>query len=1117
MTKKQTPEQRQKNIIKLITAKTNAKTAEKAWKKLATAFKDSYWNVMTDADIAMDMTALITAYDTKGHLDLQIAECGSDHSEIRMHLYHRKAVMPLSDSIPVFERMGLRVIAEEPFSVSPKAGDKFYIHSYHLETESGVVPDMAVVGNDIRQTFFDVKAGQAENDLLNSLVIGAGLTSRQIVILRTYASYLHQIKASFPMPAIAGAFSANADATRMIVELFETRFDPKFKGKRDAQCEKVWQKIRAYLDNVPSLQHDSIIRRYCNAIQNTLRTNFYQLNKDGTPKERVALKMASREITEIPKPAPLREIFVYSPRFEAVHLRFGFVARGGLRWSDRRSDFRTEILGLVKAQQTKNAVIVPVGSKGGFVLKATAGMNREQFMEEGVACYKQFIRSLLDVTDNLNGTKNIPPKDVVCHDDPDPYLVVAADKGTATFSDFANGESSDAGFWLDDAFASGGSNGYDHKKMGITARGGWESVKRHFREMGINTQTEDFTVVGVGDMSGDVFGNGMLLSKHIGLKAAFNHLHIFVDPNPKDLAKQHAERQRLFDKPRSLWTDYNPKLISKGGGIFDRSAKSITISPEMKKSFGITASTLTPNQLITAILKSEMDLLWFGGIGTYIKGSTESHSDVGDPNNDDIRINAKELNAKVVGEGANLGVTHMARIEYAKNGGRCNTDAIDNSAGVDCSDHEVNIKILLSAVQQKTKMSDKERNKLLESMTDEVADLVLQDNYDQTQCITAIHNSGVQALNRQRTLMRQMENIGELDRALEYLPSDDEINERFRKREGLTRPEIAILLAYAKNIAYQNILDSDVPDDPSLHNWLVDYFPTPLRKKYEAQIKGHRLSREIVATMVTNDMFNRTRASFVNDMHNRTGATDGEIARAYLIARGVFDLPTIWRQIEELDNKIPADRQSDMQEQTVRLIERMTEWFLRHETDMSNIDKCIKHYRKGVQTMAPKIESLLGEIMRADLIDRRKKFGDKKIPADLTEAIASMKVISAAVDIVRLATVHKKPVQGTAKIYYAVGQRFTLGWLRSKAGRLGGGSAWETQAVASTIDDLWALQSGITHWTMRDAGGDVEKFLSQHQSTANRIDKLLDDIKASETFDLSMLVVVSREIRSLIS
>ena len=1109
-------QERINNVLSILEKLTDAGTAKKLADTYTDAFSANYWNEVPDEEIAKDMVRVADLQNSDVEVGLRFVTSKQDIASLCARIYHKDTVLPLSDSMPILERMGFRIMAEEPFKISPASGNPIYLHRFHVDAKSGKDVDADAIADAVEQTFLDVFTNEAENDDLNSLVVDGGLSSRQIVMLRSIAAYLHQIKAPFPKGAIAQAFALNPDAVAMLLSYFEARFDPAFSGKRDSATEKIAEDIRIYLEGVSSLQHDSIIRRYFNVMQNTLRTNFYQKDADGNDKARVALKIATREIIEVPKPAPLREIFVYSPRFEAVHLRFGFVARGGLRWSDRRADFRTEILGLVKAQQVKNSVIVPVGSKGGFVLKQ-APADREGFMEEGVTCYKQFINSLLDVTDNLSGDKIIAPEQVVRNDDDDPYLVVAADKGTATFSDFANGVSRDAGFWLDDAFASGGSNGYDHKAMGITARGGWESVKRHFREMGINTQAEEFSVIGVGDMSGDVFGNGMLLSEFICLKAAFNHLHIFVDPNPTNPKACHAERKRLFEMPRSSWTDYNQDLISKGGGIFERSAKSIDISPEMKKSFGISEDKLTPNELLKAILKSQVDLLWFGGIGTYLRSTTESDGSVGDPGNDAIRITSKECNAKVIGEGANLGVTHLARIEYAQKGGRCNTDAIDNSAGVDCSDHEVNIKILLSAVQQKTGMSEDDRNTLLETMTDEVGEQCLRDNYLQTQCITAMVARGYAMIENQKRLMHDLEHTGELERALEYLPTDEELTDRMRHKESLTRPELSVLLAYAKNVSYQDILASDLPDDASLEHWLIDYFPTPLRDKYSAEIKNHRLRREIIATAITNDMFNRTRASFVSDMQHRTGMSTADIARAYLITCSVFGLRKIWGEVEALDNIVSADVQTDLLAQTTRLVERMTEWFLRNDEELKDMQATIKRYGAGVDVMSDKIESLLGAIMHADLQQRRKRFGGDNIPASVTESVAAMKVISAVADIVRLATVHNQDVLTTAKTYYACGQRFQLGKLRSRGNKMQGNSTWERMAIASAIDDLWSLQATLAHWAIRDTGGDIEKFLEAHEGLTAHIDQLLSDVSIEETFDLSMLVVVSREIRSLVS
>ena len=1109
-------QERFKTVLSILEKITDATQAKKIGDAFADAFGANYWNEVPDEEIAKDMARVAQLQASDDQVALRFITSKQDIASLCARVYHKNTVLPLSDSMPILERMGFHIMAEEPFKISPAGGGTIYLHRFHVNPSSGKDVDADSIAHAVEQTFLDVFTNRAENDDLNSLVVDGGLSSRQIVMLRSIAAYLHQIKAPFPKGAIAQAFALNSDAVDMLIAYFEARFDPEFSGKRDTAMEKIEEDIRVYLEGVSSLQHDSIIRRYFNVMQNTLRTNFYQKKADGSNKSRVALKIATREIIEVPKPAPLREIFVYSPRFEAVHLRFGFVARGGLRWSDRRADFRTEILGLVKAQQVKNSVIVPVGSKGGFVLKQ-APADREGFMEEGVTCYKQFITSLLDVTDNLDGDKIVAPDSVVRHDDDDPYLVVAADKGTATFSDYANGVSRDAGFWLDDAFASGGSNGYDHKAMGITARGGWESVKRHFRELGVNTQAEEFTVIGVGDMSGDVFGNGMLLSEFICLKAAFNHLHIFVDPNPTNPKACHTERKRLFDMPRSSWTDYNQDLMSKGGGIFERSAKSIDISPEMKQSFGITEDKLTPNELLKAILKSQVDLLWFGGIGTYLRATTESDGSVGDPGNDAIRITGKECQAKVIGEGANLGVTHLARIEYAQSGGRLNTDAIDNSAGVDCSDHEVNIKILLSAVQQKTGMSEDDRNKLLESMTDEVGELCLVDNYEQTQCLTAMVARGYAMIENQKRLMHDLEHTGELDRALEYLPTDEELTDRMRHKESLTRPELSVLLAYAKNVSYQEILASELPDDTSLEPWLINYFPTALRDKYSDEIKNHRLRREIIATAITNDMFNRTRASFVSDMQKRTGMSTADITRAYLITCSVFGLRKIWDDVESLDNIVSADVQIKLLSQSTHLIERMTEWFLRNDEELKDMQGTIDRYRAGVEVMSDKIESLLGAIMRADLAQRRERFSGDNIPASLTESVATMKVISAVADIVRLATVHDQDVLTAAKTYYACGQRFQLGKLRQRGNRMQGNSTWERMAIASAVDDLWTLQATLAHWAIRDAGGSIDTFLEGHEGLIAHIDQLLSDIDIEETFDLSMLVVISREIRSLVS
>ncbi|MCK5623731.1 MAG: NAD-glutamate dehydrogenase, partial [Alphaproteobacteria bacterium] len=718
-------------------------------------------------------------------------------------------------------------------------------------------------------------------------------------------------------------------------------------------------------------------------IHATVKTNFYLHDENGEPKPYISVKFDARRLDELPEPRPFREIFVYSPRFEGVHLRFGPVARGGMRWSDRREDFRTEVLGLVKAQQVKNAVIVPVGSKGGFVLKQPPPPgDREALQAEGIACYKTFVAGMLDITENRVGDEIVTPDRVVQKDVPDPYLVVAADKGTATFSDIANGIAQERGFWLDDAFASGGSAGYDHKKMGITARGAWESVKRHFREMGHDTQSREFTVVGVGDMSGDVFGNGMLLSEHIRLVGAFNHLHIFIDPHP-DAKKSFAERKRLFDLPRSNWADYDAKLISKGGAVIERRAKSVDITPEVKKLFGIKVDRLTPAELIQAMLKARMDLLWFGGIGTYVKSSGETHTDAGDRANDALRVDAAALRCKVVGEGANLGMTQRARIEYGLKGGRLNTDAIDNSAGVDTSDHEVNIKILMGDLMARKKISRKQRDKLLGEMTEEVADLVLRDNYQQTQALTITHYQGVGRMDEQQRLMRSLERAGRLDRALEFLPDDETLAERHAEGMPVTRPELSVLLAYAKIVTYDALLESDLPDDPILGVDLARYFPEPIRERYPDAIKRHRLRREIVATGLTNSIVNRTGPAFINEMQLRTGMDVPAIVRAYTISREVFELRGLWDEIEALDNAASADSQTRMMLQTVRTLWRITPWFLRNCAHPLDITALVGEFHEGVQRLSAALDDILAPDQRRDTAERAKRYAQAGVPDDL--------------------------------------------------------------------------------------------------------------------------------------
>ncbi len=835
----------------------------------------------------------------------------ADERTLRLRVYRTGAPIPLSASLPVLENMGLEVLDEESHEVGPAGAAPVFLHDFGLRG-ARPIPDVEAIKAITEDALLRVARREVENDGFNRLTPGAALAADDVLVLRAYAKYLKQAAFTFSQSYIEQALAAHAEIARKLAALFHARFDPALAGDRDALQKELADEIKAALAAVPSADEDRILRRLLDLIQATLRTNHWVRGADGKRKPYLAFKFLSGKVPELPDPRPMFEVWVYSPRFEAIHLRSGKVARGGLRWSDRPEDFRTEILGLMKAQVVKNAVIVPTGSKGGFVLKsAPPPSQREAYLAEGQECYRNFLRGLLDLTDNLVAGKVAPPRDVVRLDPDDPYLVVAADKGTATFSDIANGISAEYSFWLGDAFASGGSAGYDHKKMGITARGAWESVKRHFREMGIDTQTQDFTVVGIGDMSGDVFGNGMLLSRHIRLLAAFDHRHVFIDPNP-DPERSYVERERMFGLPRSSWDDYDKSLVSKGGGVYPRSAKTIALSPEAREALGISEAELAPAQLLKGILKAPADLLYNGGIGTYVKASGQRHAEVGDRANDAIRVNGNELRCKVVGEGGNLGFTQLGRVEFALKGGRMYSDAIDNSAGVDCSDHEVNIKILVGVLMEDGEMTLKQRNALLAEMTDDVAALVLADNYYQTQSLSVQGLRPDKLLDSQAALMRALERAGKLNRAVEYLPSEDEIAERRAAKVGLTPPERAVLLAYSKIALSDDLSGADIVDDAYVARTLVSYFPAKLRTRYRDYMPRHALRRDIISTVIANSMINRTGSVFVHRMQEETGATPEEVTRAYIRTRDIFDLETLWAEIDALDNRVRAQLQYEM-------------------------------------------------------------------------------------------------------------------------------------------------------------------------------------------------------------
>jgi len=1068
---------------------------------------------------------------------------GASHHELRFKIFHTGLPRPLTDVLPMLENMGLKVIAEVPYEITPEAvPEELWIRDLRLRTSFEKRVDLDEVRESFQETFGRVWRGAEESDAFNRLVLAMGLAGRQVVALRAYARYLRQVGVTFSQTYMAETLARNAEVTRLLVELFETRFDPEppepegergggrhltradpasrtDRQRREARCAEIVTRIRKALNEVGTLDEDRILRRFRNLIEATLRTNYFQQRPDGSPRPYLSFKLDSQRITGLPRPRPMVEIFVYSPRTEAVHLRGGRVARGGIRWSDRREDFRDEILGLMKSQMVKNAVIVPVGAKGGFILKRPGSGHPEDRQREAVECYKTMIRGLLDLTDNLEGETVVPPSRVVRWDDDDPYLVVAADKGTATFSDLANEVAAEYRFWLGDAFASGGSAGYDHKKMGITARGAWESVKRHFREMGRDIRHEPFTVVGVGDMSGDVFGNGMLLSRHTRLVGAFNHLHVFLDPDP-DPETGFAERERLFRTPRSTWADYDPDKISAGGGVFERSAKSVPLSPQVRELLGVDKKSLAPSELIKALLRAPVDLLFLGGIGTYVKAGDETHAATGDRQNDEVRVDARKLRCRVVGEGANLGLTQRGRIELALHGGRVNTDFIDNSGGVDCSDHEVNIKILLGEPLSQGRIGLEERNGLLGRMTDEVAALVLRDNYLQSQAISVAEAQGAAALDQQVALIRELERERNLDRELEALPDDETLDRRRSEGRGLTRPEIAVLLAYAKIRLFDQLLASDLPEDPQLVQDLLLYFPRPLRESFQPDIERHRLRREIIATYITNSVINRVGPTFLTRMAAETarGATD--IARAYTLTRDIFRLRETWAEIEALDGRVPAEVQTAMILEVGRVVERGTLWFLRRGRHPLHIADEVERFLPPVTRLADSLEDLLLARDREKLRSRTERHVRRGVPEDLAREVARLEFLGSTLDIVEIAQGHDSDVAEVARIYFRVGARFQLEWMRVAAQALSTESHWTKSAVEALTEDLFGHQSALTRSVLAAAekgGGEgaLRRWLAEHRGAVARLDHLFADLKAAPSPDLAMFTVVNHHLRLL--
>ncbi|NDK37289.1 NAD-glutamate dehydrogenase [Pseudoxanthomonas gei] len=1077
---------------------------------------------------------------------------------LRLNLYRQNKDLPLSDALPLMENMGLRVISEHPFRLD--VGDSpAYIQEFEVESTFGEI-DIEARSRAFEEAFARIWRGDAENDGFNRLVLGAGLEWRQVALLRGYCKYLLQTGVPFSQSYVEETLNRYPLLARLLVELFEARFDPctgkeskaeikqgqeRFSQQlralagadeatlkslqyvidtrgdaRDRQVEATHKTLLKLMDRVSSLDEDRILRSFMGVIEATLRTSYYQKGADGLHTHTISFKLDSANVPDLPKPRPYREIFVYGPRVEGVHLRFGPVARGGLRWSDRREDFRTEVLGLVKAQMVKNTVIVPVGAKGGFFVKQPpAGGDRDAVLAEGIACYKMFIQGLLDITDNIVGNKIVAPLDVVRHDNDDPYLVVAADKGTATFSDIANGLAIAHGFWMGDAFASGGSVGYDHKGMGITAKGAWESVKRHFRALGHDSQTQDFTCVGIGDMSGDVFGNGMLLSKHIRLVAAFDHRHIFLDPNP-DAARTFVERQRLFQVPRSSWADYDINLVSKGGGVYPRSLKAIAITPEVRAALDLAedVKSLSPNELMSAILKSPVDLLWNGGIGVYVKASTEQHSDAGDRANNALRVNGGELRCRIVGEGGNLGMTQLGRIEAAQHGVLLNTDFIDNSAGVDTSDHEVNIKILLNGAVQAKKLSLPDRNKLLASMTNEVAGLVLFDNYRQNQAISLMERMSVSRLGSKQHFIQTLEAQGLLDRQIEFLPSDAELAERKARGQGLTRPELAVLLSYSKLVAFQQLLDSDIPEDAYLSKELQRYFPEPLQKKYAGEMEKHRLKREIIATAVTNSTINRMGATFLLRMQEDTGRSPAEVAKAFTITRETLDARALWTQIDALDGKVPESVQIDALQVIWSLQRSFTRWLLSRPGAIPDIATAVARYHDGYNEIRA-ADGVLPASLRPAYEASLRDWKAKGLPPALAGQLAALPYLEPSSDIIELARARKlKPVE-VSKVHFRLGEALHLPWLFEQVEGLQVDGRWHAVARGVLRDELVTQQRLLTDQVLSMPGANAEAkvrhWMERDDPVLRFTLSMLDELSAQKTLDYPTASVAVQRLSQL--
>ncbi len=1152
-------------LCEILVDKHGEETGEAWARTFGDAFPAAYVEDVAPWVAAFDVEKL-ARLDSEDSLELSLYRPRVQPTgKFRFKVFRWNNTIALSDVLPILENLGLRVVRERPYRLQVAPGSVRWVQDFDIVLAAGGDLDLDTVGQPFQEGFEQIVRGRLESDGFNRLILGAGLNWRQVVILRAYCRYWRQTRCPYSQQYIEQTLASHPRQAALLVTLFAARFDPVLgpltgEPEDDVERQRVTQQrarmlerlqrtatalklmpgdgadltaadrselislcqvlLTASLARVRSSDHDRILRSFGDLINATLRSNAFQGSLDDPERGYISLKFDSSKVPDLPKPAPWREIFVYSPTVEGVHLRGGPVSRGGLRWSDRFEDFRTEVLGLMKAQQVKNTMIVPVGAKGGFVARnIEPGSGRDARMAAGVASYRRFINGLLDITDNLTEQGLRHPGQVVRHDQDDPYLVVAADKGTATFSDIANAVAADHGFWLGDAFASGGSVGYDHKKMGITARGAWESVKRHFRELGVDCQTERFTVVGIGDMAGDVFGNGMLLSPAICLKGAFNHEHIFLDPDP-DPASSFAERQRLFELPRSSWTDYNAELISTGGGIFSRFDKTVEVSEPVAEWLGLKAGPMAPNDLIRALLRAPVDLLWNGGIGTYVKSADETDLEVGDRNNDALRINGADLRCRVVGEGGNLGLTQHGRVEFAVAGGRINTDFVDNAGGVDCSDHEVNIKILLNQAVAAGQIDEAERVELLASMTDEVAALVLRNNYLQSQALSLMEAHTVPRLGSKAHMISVLEARGLLDRQLEALPTDEEIHQRKGQGTGLMRPELAVLLSYSKITLYQDLLASDVPEDSYLSRELLGYFPVPLRERFAALAAEHRLRREIIATVVTNSMVNRMGATFCLRMGEETGADAADIAKAYTAAREIFAARRIWAAIEATDNQVSSAHQIEAHLTVWNLLRHATRWLLNHHRGQLDIALMVERYGSPAQTLMKSIVSWMTPAQAKRVSGYRARLQGGGFSEALTDTLVSCSQLRPALDILDVARRSEAELELVTRSYFRIGQHLRLGWLMQQIEQLPVDGQWHAAARGALRDELYGKQQKLTAQVVgrlagessAEANGLFRSWLSAADSEVRGFGHMMSDMRASGTADYAKASVAVRNL-----